>query len=107
MTQEDFKTKLAEINAKYEQEKKSLYSQYAHENSTVLIGDIVEDHIGCGRVLKMKTTFSSFYKYPSLIYECVELTKDGKRKKKETFREVYQINGKKVNGKPVNYEKHE
>ena len=35
MTQEDFKTRLAEINAKCEQEKRHLYSQYAHENSTV------------------------------------------------------------------------
>ena len=59
MTQEDFKTKLAEINAKYEQEKRYLYSQYAHENSTVEVDDIVEDHIGCGRVLKMKATFAS------------------------------------------------
>lgn len=107
MTQKDFKTKLAEINAKYEQEKKSLYLQYAYESSTVLIGDIVEDHIGCGRVLKMKATFASFDKYPSLIYECIELKKDGTPKKKETFRQVYQVNVKKVNGKPVNYERNE
>ena len=107
MTQEDFKNKLAEINAKCEQEKRYLYSQYAHENSTVEVDDIVEDHIGCGRVLKMKTTFAAFDMYPSLIYECIEVKKDGTPKKKETFRQVYQVNVKKVNGKPVNYEKHE
>ena len=106
MTQEDFKTKLAEINAKCELEKRHLYSQYAHENSTVEVDDIVEDHIGCGRVLKMKTTFAAFDKYPSLVYVCMEVKKDGTPKKKETFREVYQVNVKKVNGKPVNYEKH-
>ena len=107
MTQEDFRTRLADINAKYEQEKKVLYSQYAHENSTVEVDDIVEDHIGCGRVLKMKTTFAAFDKYPSLIYVCMEVKKDGTPKKKESFRQVYQVNVKKVNGKPVNYEKHE
>jgi hypothetical protein len=107
MTQDDFKTKLAEINAKYEQDKRYLYSQYAHENSTVEVGDIVEDHIGCGRVLKMKATSASFDKYPSLIYECIEVKKDGTPKKKDTFRQVYQVNVKKVNGKPVNYERHE
>jgi hypothetical protein len=106
MTQEDFKTRLADINAKYEQEKKYLYSQYAHENNTVNVDDIVEDHIGCGRVLKMKTTFATFDKYPSLVYECIEVKKDGTPKKKNIFRQVYQVNLKKVNGKPVNYEKH-
>ena len=107
MTQEDFKTRLAEINAKYEQEKKHLYSEYAYENSIALIDDIVEDHIGCGRVLKMDTTFAAFNKYPSLVYVCVEVKKDGTPKNKETFRDIYQINVKKVNGKPVNYERHE
>ena len=58
MTKEDFKTRLEDINTKYEQEKKRLYLQYAHENNIVKIGDIVEDHIGCGRVLKMKATFA-------------------------------------------------
>ena len=107
MTQEDFKTRLAEINAKYEQEKRYLYSQYAHENSTAKVDDIVEDHIGCGRVLKMKTTLAAFDKYPSLIYVCLEVKKDGTPKKKETYREVYQVNVKKVNGKPVKYERYE
>jgi hypothetical protein len=107
MTREDFKTRLADINAKYEQEKKRLYSQYAHENSTVEVDDIVEDHIGCGRVLKMKTTFAAVDEYPSLVYVCMEVKKDGTPKKKETFREIYQINVKKVNGKPVKYEGHE
>ena len=107
MTQEDFRTRLAEINAKCEQEKRVLYSQYAHENSTVEVDDIVEDHIGCGRVLKMKTTFAAFDKYPSLIYECIEVKKDGTPKKIVTYRQVYQVNVKKVNGKPVKYEKYE
>ena len=107
MTQKDFKTRLAEINAKCELEKRHLYSQYAHENSTVEVDDIIEDHIGCGRVLKMKTTFAAFDKYPSLIYVCVEVKKDGTPKKKESFRQVYQVNVKKVNGKPVNYERYE
>ena len=106
MTKEDFKTRLEDINTKYEQEKKRLYLQYAHENNIVEIGDIVEDHIGCGRVLKMKATFASFDKYPSFIYECIEVKKDGTSKKKEAFRQIYQINVKKVNGKPVNYENH-
>ena len=107
MTQEEFNTRLAEINTKYEQEKRYLYSQYAHENSTVVVDDIVEDHIGYGRVLKMKTTFAAFDKYPSLIYECIEVKKDGTPKKKDTFRQVYQVNVKKVNGKPVKYERYE
>lgn len=107
MTQEDFKRRLEDINAKCEQEKRHLYSQYAHENSTVMVDDIVEDHIGYGRVLKMKTTFAAFDKYPSLIYECIEVKKDGTPKKIVTYRNVYQVNVKKVNGKPVNYEKHE
>lgn len=114
MTQEDFKTRLADIDAKYEQEKRNLYSQYAHENNTVEIGDIVEDHIGCGRVLKMKTTLLRYDPYPSypslipsLIYVCLEVKKDGTPKKKETYRDIYQVNVKKVNGKPVNCERNE
>ena len=107
MTQEDFKSRLADINAKYEQEKKHLYSQYAYENSTVEIGDIVEDHIGCGRVLEMKVTYTRFETYPFLIYVCLEVKKDGTPKKKETFRDIYQVNVKKVNGKSVNYERSE
>ena len=106
MTKEDFKTRLEDINTKYEQEKKRLYLQYAHENNIVNIGDTVEDHIGCGRVLKMKATFASFDKYPTYIKEFMEDKKDGTPKKKEVFRQIYQINVKKVNGKPVNYENH-
>jgi hypothetical protein len=55
----------------------------------------------------MKTTFAAFDKYPSLIYECIEVKKDGTPKKIVTYRQVYQVNVKKVNGKPVNYERHE
>ena len=101
MTQEEFKNKMNEINAAYEMEKRKLYSEFAHSNSTIMVDDIVEDHIGCGRVLKMKTTFAAFDKYPSLIYVCLEVKKDGTPKKKETYREVYQVNVKKVNGKSV------
>lgn len=99
MTQKEFKIKMNEINAAYEQSKRELYSEYAYSNSTVMVDDIVEDHIGCGRVLKMKTTFAAFDKYPSLVYICMEVKKDGTPKKKETFREIYQVNVKKVNGK--------
>ena len=107
MTREEFDKRKTAINVEYERMKQDLYVKFAFENSTVEVDDIVEDHIGCGRVLKMKATFASFDKYPSLIYECIEVKKDGTPKKKDAFRQVYQVNVKKVNGKPVNYEKHE
>ena len=59
MTREEFDKRKTAINVEYEKMKQDLYVKFAFENSTVEVGDIVEDHIGCGRVLKMKATFAS------------------------------------------------
>lgn len=99
MTREEFDKRKTAINVEYEKMKQDLYEKFAYENSTVMVDDIVEDHIGCGRVLRMKTTFAGFDSYPSLIYVCREVKKDGTPKKNETYREIYQVNVKKVNGK--------
>ena len=99
MTREEFNKRKTAINVEYEKMKQDLYEKFAYENSTVEVDDIVEDHIGCGRVLRMKTTFAGFDSYPSLVYICLEVKKDGTPKKKETYREIYQVNVKKVNGK--------
>ena len=101
MTKEEFDKRKTAINVEYERMKQDLYAKFAYENSTVMVDDIVEDHIGCGRVLRMKTTFAGFDSYPSLVYVCLEVKKDGTPKKKETYREIYQVNVKKVNGKEV------
>ena len=104
MTREEFDDRLKELQLNFEESKKALSKDFATSNNTIVVGDVVCDHIGCGRVEKLQVTMSGLSKYSEMRYWCVELKKDGTPKKNGAFRWVYQSNIKEVNDKPYSYE---
>lgn len=97
MTKEELKKELSLLRQEFEHRQNVLYYNYATSNNTVEIGDIIRDHIGFGRVLKMKIYISSSTDEPSMTYYCTVLNKDGtERKVGEKTRWFYQINLKQI-----------
>jgi hypothetical protein len=104
MTQQEFDNRLNFIENRYYDATEQLYIEYAKSNNPCEIGDIIEDHVGKGQIIKQKVRQSYFDKYSLMIYECIELKKDGTPKKKETLRTIYQCNLKSINGKPYKFD---
>lgn len=103
MTREEFDNRLNELQLEFDKSKRALFVKFALSNNTIAVGDVVCDHIGRGRVEKLKATMSALSKYSEMCYWCVELKKDGTLKKNGAYRWVYQSNIKEVNHKPYSY----
>lgn len=104
MTKQEFDNRLNFIENRYDKEKESLYIEYAKSNNPCEIGDIIEDHVGKGRIIKQKVTRNYHDRRSSMFYECIELKMDGTPRKKETLRTFYQSNLKSINGKPYKFD---
>lgn len=102
MKKEEFDNRLKELNLEFDKKKKALFVQFALSNNTITVGDIVKDHTGCAEVIKLSVHCDP-NSYSFMKYNCIELTKDYKHKKKEKMRWIYQSNIKEVNGRPYNY----
>lgn len=105
MTKEEFDNRLNELQHEFDKSKKELLLDFAISNNTIAVGDVVCDHIGCGKVETLQVTMNLPFKYSEMRYWCVELKKDGTPKKNGASRWVYQSNIKEVNDKPYSYEK--
>lgn len=93
MTQEEYKSKLNEINKDYELKLKSLDKDYALSNNPHKIGDIVTDHIGSIKIEQIKIGSLSFSStLPCCVYYGIELNKKGEPNKRGKKRTVYQSN---------------
>lgn len=68
-----------------------LNREYAFSNNTVVVGDIVEDHLGKVRVVTIKHTPFGYTK-PYCVYEGDVLLKNGTKSKRGRTRVVHQIN---------------
>ena len=104
MTKQEFDNRLNFIGNRYDKEKEQLYIDYAIANNPCKVGDIIEDHIGKGKIIKQRVTRNYNDRRSSMFYECIELKKDGMPKKKETLRTFYQCNLKSINGKPYKFD---
>jgi hypothetical protein len=104
MTREEFDNRLNELQLNFDKSKQALLSDFAISNNTIAVGDVVCDHIGCGRVEKLQVTMSTLSKYSEMRYWCLELKKDGTPKKSGASRWVYQSNIKEVNYKLYSYD---
>lgn len=104
MTKQEFNNASNFIENRYDKEKKQLYIDYAIANNPCKVGDIIEDHIGKGQIIKQWVRYNYDNKRSYMYYDCIELRKDGKHRKKETLRAIYQCNLKSINGKPYRYE---
>lgn len=104
MTKEEFFRKKEELKNEFIEKEESLEMKYAMENNPVKIGDLVRDHIGCGKVLSYEYTIQYNRDTPSMVYKCAEYTVKGEPKKNKKEREVYQVNLTAINGEPYKYE---
>lgn len=104
MTKQEFDNVLNALEKRYNDAKEQLYIEYAKSNNPCKIGDIIEDHIGKGKIIKQKVTRNYHDKRSSMFYECIELKKDNTPRKKETLRTIYQCNLKSINGKPYKFD---
>jgi hypothetical protein len=87
----EYKEKLKVLKDEYDLKVKSLHIEYAKSNRKYEIGDKVTDHIGSIIVEKFKVEIN-FNGLPSTIYIGKELKKDGKFKKNNDIRHVYESN---------------
>lgn len=93
MNIEELTKKIKEINDDATQKVLALKKQYAEENNPYKVGDIIEDHIGKGKILSWKVKIPFYGYIPSyMVYECDNLTRNGTINKREPKRKIYQIN---------------
>lgn len=92
MTKEEYlaKKKIIEADAKAAIDK--LAGEYALSNAKHKEGDVIQDHIGFGKVEKLQWKYKSFQEDSEVVYICVELKKDLTPVKKNTKRMIYACN---------------
>jgi hypothetical protein len=104
MTKQEFDNAFNALEKRYYDATEQLYIEYAKSNNPCKVGDIIEDYIGKGKIIRQDVTRHYHDKRSSMFYECIELKKDGTPRKKETLRTFYQCNLKSINGKPYKFD---
>lgn len=103
MTIEEYRKEIKAITLTYERQKSLIDLKYALENNPIKTGDIIKDHIGRGRVLKV-SSYRDHRDIPLCRYFIEVLNKDGsKTKRSEKERWSFQRNVNSVNGEPYKY----
>jgi hypothetical protein len=93
MTQEEYKSKVNEINNDHQEKLRLLAKEYAYSNNPYSIGDIVTDPVGSIKIEQIKYQKGSIWSsFPSCIYFGIELTKKGEPNKRGNKRSVFQSN---------------
>ena len=92
MTKEDFQFKKLALELEFKSKIKELLTGYALSNNSYTIGDIIEDHIGKGKILEISVKQKFNSDYSECIYLCDNLTKNGSISKREPKRWIYQSN---------------
>ncbi len=92
MTKEKFDNKIKEINDAKNKAIKQLKYKYAMSNNKYKVNDVIEDHIGKGKIEEITAISGAFGNYGECLYRCLELKKDGKPKKNKNVRQFYQSN---------------
>lgn len=95
MTKEEFKNKYAALIKGFEKQVYDLRREYSLSLNPYKIGDVIEDHIGKGRIIDIYPGWDSFHDEPQIRYYCVNLTKKGEVNKREPERNIYYSNLKK------------
>ena len=92
MDKEKYNSLIKEAEEKHKEVIFEIDKKYAISNNPYKKGDIIEDHIGKGRILKMNLYKGFNSEYPSIVYTCDNLLKSGKISKREPKRFIYQNN---------------
>lgn len=91
------------IKEESKMKKELLNHRFVNDNNPIRIGDIIRDHIGCGKVVGIGYTFPFHDKYPYATYKCTEYTLKGLPKKNNAERTIHQCNIISINGKEYKY----
>lgn len=89
MDSTEYAASVLEIKNEAKNKLNALAKEYAISNSSVKVGDVVQDHIGSVSVEKITIYRSN---PPSCIYYGLELTARGVPRKGKRTRMVYQVN---------------
>jgi hypothetical protein len=92
MNLDEYKEKIKEIEVRASDEKNLVAKEYALANNSILIGDIVEDHIGKVLVENISFAFHHVDRMPLCVYWGMELKKNGTPKISGNKRKVFQSN---------------
>lgn len=93
MTEDEYRSKVDDLKKEHEKALKELAFEFAVSNSTVNVGDIVEDHIGKVLVESIRVATGTLRSsLPSCVYYGSELRKDGVPKKNGNKRVAWQCN---------------
>lgn len=92
MTPKEYKDNLDKLQKQFETKKAELAYKYADANNPFEIDNIIEDHIGKGRIKGWKVHFGYRTTLPCMVYKCENLTKKGSVNKREPFRNIHQTN---------------
>jgi hypothetical protein len=90
MTMEEYRQKLEVLYAKMQHEKQELIKEYSLANNKYKEGDIIEDHIGLGKIISIGFYIST--ETPQCVYQCKPLNKDGSYSKRKSMRTIYAMN---------------
>ena len=94
MTREEYNKQKEALKQEYQKSLRGLAARCALENNPYKIGDIIEDHIGKGKITGWYvTTWGD--ELPTMTYKCDNLTKKGEINKREPYRDIWQLNIKK------------
>lgn len=92
MTKEEYLKEKKALLDEYEANKRKLAVKYAFANNPYKVDDIIEDHMGFGRIISFKATLIGYSETPELIYHCENLTKKLTVNKREPIRNIWQSN---------------
>lgn len=90
MTELEFDTAISDLEGEFLKRRKEIVKNYATQNNSLVVGDVVGDHSGKIQIELIKIYDSR--PYPSCVYYGPILNKDGKRNKRNEKRNVYQSN---------------
>jgi len=94
----------SELRRAYKRQHVNLCLKYVTIRSPAQKGDLVEDHIGVAKVLRISVSIPpsiSATSLPKCIYACENLTRKGKVSKTVPSRIVWETNLVKVRGEPI------
>jgi hypothetical protein len=91
MTKSEFDEKLKEIENEKNKKVNQLMTQYALDNNTYKIGDIIENSSGTKIIIEIiKVAFVLMSNYSECLYYGPKLKKNGDRFKSGEYADVYQ-----------------
>ena len=93
MTESEYLNDIKILEEDFNKFKQKLGVLYAKSNNPFKIGDIIEDHSGKGKIIKIKYIYKSFNSnLTECVYTCLKLGKHGNPLKGNKKVDIYQSN---------------